>query len=251
VDGVVAGHTHSYLNTRVDGKLLVQAYSYGTAFDQVQLTVDRRTDEVVASSAEIPRVRHAGLEPDPAVAAVVRRYARQVSPVANEVVATAGRGLSREGGDLGRVVARAQRSLARAQIAFVNPGNMRASLSAGRVTYGEVCSVEAYGHPVMRMRMRGADVRVVLEQQWRRGSTTRLYTSGLRYRHQGRRVTDVTDERGRPLQPDRLYTVAANELIATGARFSAMRDRGQDKQTVGTDAQALTSYLERRPGALR
>jgi 5'-nucleotidase len=251
VDVVIAGHTHSYLNTRVDGKLVVQAYSYGTAFDQVQLTVDRRTDNVPASSADIARVRHAGLKPDPAVAAVVRHYARQVSPVANQVVATASRGLSQDGRQLGKVVARAQRSLAHAQIAFVNPGNMRASLHAGEVTYGEVCSVEAYGHPVMRMRLRGADVLAVLEQQWRGGGTTRLYTSGLRYRHEGRRVADVTDERGRPLQPDRVYTVAANELIATGARFSVMRDRGQDKQTVGTDAQALASYLERRPGALR
>jgi 5'-nucleotidase len=251
VDVVIAGHTHSYLNTRVDGRLLVQAYSYGTAFDRVQLTVDRRTDDVLASSADIPRVRHAGLKPDPAVAALVRRYARQVSPVANQVVATASRGLSREGGGLGKVVARAQRSLARAQIAFVNPGNMRASLRAGQVTYGEVCSVEAYGHPVMRMRLRGADVRAVLEQQWRAGSTTRLYTSGLRYRHEGHHVLDVSDARGRPLDPDRLYTVAANELIATGARFSVMRDHGQDKQAVGTDTQALTSYLERRPGALR
>jgi hypothetical protein len=64
-------------------------------------------------------------------------------------------------------------------------------------------------------------------------------------------VLDVSDAHGRPLDPDRLYTVAANELIATGARFSVMRDHGQDKQAVGTDAQALTSYLERRPGALR
>jgi 2',3'-cyclic-nucleotide 2'-phosphodiesterase (5'-nucleotidase family) len=54
----------------------------------------------------------------------------------------------------------------------------------------------------------------------------------------------------RPLDPDRLYTVAANELIATGDRFSVMQDHGQDKQTVGTDAQALSTYLQRRPGAL-
>jgi 5'-nucleotidase len=249
VDAVVAGHTHSYLNTRVHGKLLVQSYSYGTAFDQVGLTIDRASDDVVASRADIPRVRHAGLRPNAAVAAVVRRYARQVGPVANQVVATASRGLSRENGQLGAVVAKAQASLAHAQIAFVNPGNMRASLHAGEVTYGEVCSIEAYGHPVMRLRLRGADVAAVLEQQWRPGGTTRLYTSGLRYRHEGRRVFDVTDEHGRPLDPERLYTVAANELIATGARFSVMRDRGQDKQTMGTDAQALSTYLQHRPDA--
>jgi 5'-nucleotidase len=251
VDVVIAGHTHSYLNTRVNGKLLVQAYSYGTALDRVELTVDRRSGDVVASSAQIQRVRHAGLRPDPAVAAIVRRYARRVRPVANRVVATASRGLPRQGDGLGDLVARAQRSLAGADIAFVNPGNMRASLRAGAVTYGELCSINAYGHPVMRLRLRGRDLRAVLQQQWSHGGTTRLYTSGIRYRHDGRRVTEVTDERGRPLVAGRLYEVAANELIATGSRFSVLRDRGRDKRRVGTDVQALTAYLQRDPGALR
>jgi 5'-nucleotidase len=250
VDVVISGHTHSYLNTRVGGKLVVQAYAYGTALDRVELTVSRRSGEVLSSSADIPRVRHAGLAPDRRVARIVRSYARRVGPVAQRVVARAKRPLRRDG-RLGTLVATAQRSLAGAQIAFVNPGNMRASLSAGAVTYGELCSINAYGHPIMRMRLRGRYVRAVLDEQWSRGGTTRLYTSGLRYRTAGRRVADVTDERGRPLDPDRFYVVAANELIATGSRFSVLRDRGRAKRRVGTDVQALSSYLHRDPGAIR
>ena len=40
------------------------------------------------------------------------------------------------------------------------------------------------------------------------------------------------------------------ELIATGDRFSVLRDHGVGKRPVGTDVQALVSYLERRPNAL-
>jgi 5'-nucleotidase len=247
VDVIVAGHTHSYLNTRVDGKLIVEAYAYGSAYDRVQLTVDRRSGDVVSSSAQIPRTWHAYITPNRAVAAVVRRYARRVAPVANRVVATARHGFSRERGDLGRLVADAQRNLAHADLAFVNPGNMRGSVSSGPVTYAEVCTVEAYGHRVMRMTLRGADVAALLEQQWAGAGTTRLYTSGLRYRHQGPRVTEVSLPDGRPLDPERRYTVAANELIATGSRFSVLRRRGRDKEPVGTDVEALASYLERHP----
>ena len=250
VDAVISGHTHSYLNTRVNGKLVVQSYAYGTAFDKVELTLSRRTGDVVASTAEIPRTYHAGIAPDGRVAAVVSRYARLVKPIANKVVANARRGLTKERGDLGRVVAAAQRSLAHSQIAFVNPGNMRDDLRSGPVTYAELCAIEAYGHPVMRMRLRGRYVRQLLEQQWD-GRATALYTSGLSYRRDGRRVTEVTDGSGRPLDADRLYTVAANELIATGARFSVLRDHGVGKRPVGTDVQALVSYLERHPSALR
>jgi len=250
VDVVVAGHTHSYLNTRVGGKLLVQSYSYGMAYDRVELTVDSDSGEVVGSSAEISRTYHAGVVPNHAVAAVVRRYARRMTPAADGVVAIAPRSLSRERGELARVVARAQRALARTDLAVVNPGNMRDDLRAGPVTYADLCAIEVYGHPVLRMRLRGQELRKLLEQQWSDG-TTRLYTSGLRYRHDGRRVTEVTDASGRALHPHRLYTVAANELIATGARFSVLRDRGRGKRPVGTDIQALVSYLEHHPGALR
>jgi 5'-nucleotidase len=251
VDVVVAGHTHSYLNTRVDGKLIVQAYPYGTAYDRVELTVDRRRGRLAASSAEIARTWHAGLTPDPAVAAVVRRYARRVRPLAGRVLAVARRAFSRERGDLGRLVADAQRAAARADIAVVNPGNMRASLDPGPITYGEVCAVEAYEHRVMRMKLRGADIRALLEQQWRGPGTTRLYTSGVRYLQAGGRVTEVALADGRALDPRRLYTVAANELIATGSRFSVLRRRGRGARPVGTDAEALVSYLSRRPDAVR
>jgi 5'-nucleotidase len=250
VDLVVSGHTHSYLNTRVGSKLVVQSYSYGLAYDRVELTIDRRSGDVVASSADVPRTYHAGIRPDPAVAAVVRRYGRLVKPLADRVLANARRSLSRQTGDLGRVVAAAQRTLAGADFGFVNPGNMRQDLRSGPVTYGEVCAIEAYGHPIMRMQLRGRYLRDLLEQQWDQGRATPLYASGLRYRRRGRDVTSLTDAGGQPIDPDRLYTVAANELIATGDRFSVLRDHGLHKLPVGTDVQALVSYLERRPHAL-
>jgi 5'-nucleotidase len=248
VDVVISGHTHSYLNTHVGRKLVVQSYAFGNAFDRVEMTVDRRTGDVVSSRADIPHTYHAGITPDPRVAAVVRRYARLVRPLADRVLTNSRRSFSRERGDLGRVVAAAQRQLAGADIAFVNPGNMRQNLRSGPVTYADVCAIEAYGHPVMRMRLRGRYLAALLRQQWD-GRLTRLYTSGLRYGHDGARISDLTDDRGRRIEPNRTYTVAANELIATGSRFSVLRDHGLGKQRVGTDVQALVAYLERQPRA--
>ena len=61
VDVVVAGHSHSRLDIRVpnaDGsgdKLIVEALSYGIAFDLVDMTIDRRTGDVVAKSGRVLR----------------------------------------------------------------------------------------------------------------------------------------------------------------------------------------------------
>jgi len=79
VDVVVAGHTHSRLNTRVpspDGsdKLVVEANSYGAAYDRVRMTVDRRSGHVIAKDADTPTTWTDAVTPDRAVAALVARY---------------------------------------------------------------------------------------------------------------------------------------------------------------------------------
>ena len=106
VDVVVAGHSHSKIHVRVpnsDGsgdKLIVEALSYGVAFDQVDISVDSRTGEVVSKSAEIPGTEHEGVEADAGVAALVARYRERVAPLADHVVGVTQAPLTRSGGEL-------------------------------------------------------------------------------------------------------------------------------------------------------
>ena len=223
VDVVVAGHTHSRLNLTVDAKLVVEAESYGTHYDQVRITVDRTTGDVVAKSALLAPATHAGIAPDPALARMVEDYAERVAPLGDRVVGNVERELDSAG--LGTLAADAQRAFAGADVAFVNPGNTRRpGLEAGPVTYSELFVVHAYEHPVLRMKMRGSDVQAVMEQ--RRG--VQLYTSGL----------DA-------VQPDGIYTVAVNGVLAASERFTAFQ-RGWDRSVAGSDLQALVAWFERR-----
>lgn len=129
VDVVVSGHTHSKLNVRVpnrDGegdKLVVQADSYGRAFDRVLLTVDRGSGEVVAKSAEIETV--------PPTRRPDRRWPRSYvatgassHPLRGGALAAHRSRLLRERpegrGNLGQTIAEAQRSFAKTDIAFVD-----------------------------------------------------------------------------------------------------------------------------------
>jgi 2',3'-cyclic-nucleotide 2'-phosphodiesterase (5'-nucleotidase family) len=109
-------------------------------------------------------------------------------------------------------------------VAFVNPGNTRQpGLEAGPVTYAELFLVHAYEHPVLRMKMRGSDVLAVMEQ--RQG--LQLYTSGLD-----------------GVEPDGIYTVAVNGVLAASERLTAF-ERGWDRSVAGTDLQALVAWFER------
>ena len=104
VDVVVAGHSHSRIHVRVpnsDGpgdKLVVEALSYGVAYDRVDILVDSRTGEVVRKAAEIPGTPHDGVEGDAAVAALVERYRQRVAPLADHVVGLTQAPLTRSGG---------------------------------------------------------------------------------------------------------------------------------------------------------
>ena len=84
-------HSHSRLDIRVPNpggagdKLIVEALSYGVAFDQVDLTIDRSTDDVVAKPGDVPPHRTTW-PPIRRMAALVERYRQRVARVATKVV---------------------------------------------------------------------------------------------------------------------------------------------------------------------
>jgi 2',3'-cyclic-nucleotide 2'-phosphodiesterase (5'-nucleotidase family) len=220
VDVVVAGHTHSRLNLDVDGKLVVEALSYGVAFDRVNITIDRTTGDVVDKSALVLPTRHQGIKPDPDLLTLVQSYRNRIAPLANRVVGYTDHALDNAAVD--RLAVDAQRAFAGADIAFLNPGNTRSDIDAGPITYSDAFEVQAYEHPVWRMHMLGADlIRVEAEQP-------------------GLLVSGPSE-----LRPDAVYTVAANGIVAGRAPF----DSGTDREQVGTDLQALVAWLQhlRRP----
>jgi 5'-nucleotidase len=216
VDVVVAGHTHSQLDLEVDGKLVVEALSYGVAFDRVNITVDRTTGDVVSKSALVMPTRHEGIEPDSDLLTLVESYRKRLAPLANRVIGYTDRRLDTEAVD--RVAVDAQRAFTGADIAFLNPGNTRSDIDAGPITYADAFEVQAYEHPVWRMHMLGADVIKAEAEQ------------------PGLLVSGTTD-----LRPGVVYTVAANGIVAGRPPF----DAGTEREEVGTDLQALVAWLER------
>jgi 5'-nucleotidase len=219
VDVVVAGHTHSRLNLDVDGKLVVEALSYGVAFDRVQITVDRKSGDVVSKSALVVPTRHAGIKPDPDLVTLVDSYRRKVAPLANRVIGYAEHDLDNAAVD--RVAVDAQREFAGADVAFLDSGNTRSDIDAGPITYADAFEVQAYEHPVWRLYLRGSDVLSVMRDQ------PNLLVSGPAAAN---------------VRPDATYTVAANGILLKRAPF----DHPIEREEIGTDLQALVAYLEKR-----
>ena len=217
VDVVIAGHTHSKLNLTVDGKLVVEALSYGVAFDRVDLAVDRATGDVVSKAARVQATPHDGIEPDRGLSELVEHYRSRIAPLAGQVIGYTSHELDNAAVD--RIAVEAQRAFAGADVAFLNSGNTRADIDAGPITYADAFEVQAYEHPVVRMRLGGADL---IEAERRRPN---LLVSGPA-----------------DLRPDAVYTVAVNGIVADSPPF----DHGADREEVGTDLQALVAWFERQ-----
>jgi 5'-nucleotidase len=86
VDVVLSGHTHTgFVCPDVDGKLVTQGLSNGRLITDVDLSIDRRSGDVVAKAAENVVVTR-DVPADPQVQALVDRYAAIAAPIANEPV---------------------------------------------------------------------------------------------------------------------------------------------------------------------
>jgi 5'-nucleotidase len=227
VDVVIAGHSHSRLDLRIPNasgrgdKLIVEALSYGVAYDRVDLTIDRGLGRVVSKRSAVPETRHAGIAADPTVAALVERYRRRVAPLADHVLGSAPQQLTRANGQLAQLAADAQRAFADADVALVNPGSLRGDVDAGPIPYAELFAAQAYDHRLLRFELSGAELEAAL--------------AGL---GDGVAVAGETSS----LDPERRYAVVANELFATGGAFPAAAIAAA--RPVGSEVQATARYVE-------
>ncbi len=232
VDVVIAGHSHSLLNLRVpnangDGdKLVVEALSYGVAYDRVDIAVDRASGDIVDKAGAVPSTRHGDLAPDRATSALVRGYADRIAPLARRVVGRADQPLTRSNGRLGELAAAAQRELTGADVALVNPGSLRADLDAGPLLYEELFAVHPYDFPLVRSKLSGRALGELVAELRIGASDLGAYFAGPAR-----------------IDPDETYVVSTNEWMATGDGFPVLGAADRVGEPVGSETEALVSYV--------
>ena len=264
VDVVVAAHTHAFLNAwlpAVGGKrvLVVEAFSAGTAFGQIDLTVDPASGDVASASAAVQAAwadEGPGLTPDPAAAALQAAAEGRVAQLVERVVGVAAAPLSNAenaAGEsrLGDLIADAHRAaFPDADIAFTNPGGIRGGLPAGALTWGQLFAVQPFGNELVAMTLTGAQVKALLEEQWAAEPRV-LQVSGLSYAWSaaapsGSKVSALRVG-GAPLEPAARYRVVVNAFLAGGGDGFRAFTEGTERAAGGTDLEALVALLGSQP----
>ena len=191
VDVVVSAHTHAPYVCTIDNRLVTSASSFGRLITSIDLTIDRRTNDVVSATAKNNVVTQT-VEKDAATTALLARYKALSDPIANRVIGTITADL-RSARDtpsgqvpsgeqpMGNVIADAQLEATKASdfgasvVAFMNPGGVRAGLfvdqisggeQPGEVTFGEMFTVQPFSNTLVVKTCTGAQIEALLEQQF-------------------------------------------------------------------------------------
>lgn len=279
---VISGHTHTAYNCvlpNVDEQLIPvsSASSFGRLVTDIDMTLSTTSGKPKSISVDNKIVFRDDADAD--AAAFVSSYVTAVAPIANVVVGSitadilgTGAGSSNAAGEsgLGDVIADAQLAYtqsAGAQLAFMNPGGIRANLTYGQisggelpgeVTFGEAFAVQPFNNLVVTQDMTGAQIEAVLEQQWaactppgRSGGATVILqvSAGFTYSYDstqacGSRISNMMLG-GVPIVPGTTYKVTMNNFLADGGdSFPAFSAGTNRVYAPDFDVDALADYLD-------
>jgi 5'-nucleotidase len=249
---IVSGHTHSLVNTVVQGIPIVQARSSGTAFAIVDLI--RRDDGTRAWRARVETVWADRVTPDSGISAILDRYRPMVERLASRPIAVLREELVRRGNQypLGNLIADAQRAaVPGTDFALMNNGGIRRDLPAGQITYSDVFELQPFGNNLVLVAITGERLKQVLERAVA-SSRPAFHLSGLRVRFDSRlpvgsRVLEIRKAGGGWVQPRRTYQLALLDFLQTGGEGLSMVVTLPVRRTGQTDVEALIAYLQRSP----
>jgi 2',3'-cyclic-nucleotide 2'-phosphodiesterase (5'-nucleotidase family) len=247
VDAIISGHSHSLLNTTVKGVPIVQARSSGRAIEVLDVPLSGP-----GAGAEVRPVLTAQITRDPAAAAIVASWTARVAGEFSQPVAVLSERLTRTGQQhaLGNLIADAQRAAAGADVAVMNSGGIRADLAAGQITYGQIFEVQPFDNTLVRVTMRGADLRRYLQQIVARGRPN-AHVSGASIVYSrdsaGAGRIDTLLVAGRPVEDAASYTVSINDFMAAGGDGLGPPPAAIVEPLRILDRNALRDYLSRLP----
>lgn len=249
IDIILGGHSHTFLRggARVRsvhgnpayGTVIAHPFEWGAVLGRLDVRVDRMSSSawalVAHKSAYLPVTSAVKL--DPAVTRVVERYWKPIRSRYDRPIGFAVLDFTRKGPDYAEyhLVADAVREATGAEVALENVGGVRARLVQGRITYGDLVTMDPFGNTIVIMKLTGRHLREVLARR-------RPAVSGIRYAVEGSRVQRATVG-GEPLDDDRIYVVATNSYFARDEVFRGAVDREERQDTrLG----AIIRYIKRR-----
>lgn len=228
VDVIVGGHSHTRLRTPrvVNGICIVQAGSNCENLGVLDVTFSDRKPVRYAGSltqlwADAKGVRGS-------VASLVDSVRESIDRTFSEVIGTLTEDWGRSDGDNSLVtfIAEAQRTVASADVSFMNVHGVRKDLSKGPVTKRDLFEVLPFRNVLTTFQLSGRDLKGIIQFMLdQRPAVVMTGVSGTwRRMPSGTLEFPSVEVRGRPLDDERMYVCTASDYIVGEARKYLGRD---------------------------
>ena len=201
IDAIVSAHTHQKYACEIGGRPVIQAHQYGTTVGSLDIrltdagelesitgTTVPLYDSVLGRPVAYPEAATKAVV-DAAVTVANEKGAVQVGSITGDIL----RGKTSSGSEdrgvhstLGNTVAdvylwattqNPAYGGAKTEIAFMNPGGLRADLlfgdDDGAMSYREVANVQPFANTLVTLELTPAQIKQVLEEQWQPAGASR------------------------------------------------------------------------------
>lgn len=246
-DLILGGHEHTLLQSSANGTPIFKMTADARELGKFNLNFDAQTKQLQSIDWEIIPVTDK-IPDAPEFASVVDKYKDLLEQLAIRVGATAveldALSLSSRTKEtnVGNFIADAYRNAAKADVALVNGGSIRADLlyNPGVLTKRDVLSILPFNNPIVKVEITGKTLREVLEHGVARSAEDNEpgrfpQVSGMSFKFDttkpvGSRVSEI-QVGGKPLDENRTYTLATSDFLVS---------RGGDGYTMFKTAKILT-----------
>lgn len=225
---IVGGHSHTKVEKplRVGESVVVQAWEHGKALGVLDLVLDG--GKIVSAQGHLELISPALGKKEESVEALVQGYQKKVNALLEEVVGEAeddldGENVRKRETNLGNLIADILRERTGAQVALINGGGIRKSISKGPIRLRDVYGALPFDNYIVAVKLTGKELRKTLEHgvskvEEEAGRFPQV--SGLTFTYDpserpGRRVKEVWINKS-PIASDQEYIVATNDFLAAG-----------------------------------
>lgn len=232
-DAILGGHEHSLLQSSANGTPIFKMTADAREAVKVHLNFDSKTNKLQSIDWEVISVSDA-IADAPEFAPVVEKYKDLLEKLSAPVGATgvvldalSVSGRTKET-NIGNFIADAYRDAAKADVALVNGGSIRADLTyyPGPLTMRDVLSLLPFNNPIVKIEISGRTLRGAIEHGVARSAVGEdsepgrfPQVSGMSFKYDttkpaGSRVVELLIG-GKPLDDAKNYTLATSDFLVS------------------------------------
>ena len=271
IDVIVGGHSQVPLFEPdvQNGTLILQAHEWGKYVGRLDLTV--KNGEIVKSKYRLIPVnlkdsvkdaegnstrvlREAEIPEDAEMLAMLTPYQEKGAESLNVVIGSSNgkfvgdRSVVRSNPtNLGVLIAKAQMEKAKADVAVMNSGGIRADMEGGEITYKDVLTVQPFANILTYVDMTGAELldylSVAISKEAGSGAFAQFY--GVEIISTNGKLNSA-DVNGAPIDASKTYRLAINSFMASGGDgYPKVSDHPNFVNTGFVDADLMVEFIEK------